>query len=161
MVERASKQRKREPIFMLDLAVPRDIEPEVARMQDVFLYTVDDLSSVVAEGRELRRGAVEQAEAIIETRVENFMRWVQERRLVPTIREIQDKGQHMAQFELDHARRLLARGEPADKVLEQLAHRLSNKFMHGPLAALHHADPQQRDMLLKLLPQLFNTRQSD
>jgi glutamyl-tRNA reductase len=161
MVERACKQRRREPMFMVDLAVPRDIEPEVGRMDDVFLYTVDDLSGIVAEGRELRRGAVEQAEAIIENRVEHFMRWVQERQIVPTIRELQDKGQHMAQFELDHARRLLARGTNPEKVLEQLAQRLTNKFMHGPLSALHNAEPKDREQLLKLLPQLFSTRQSD
>jgi glutamyl-tRNA reductase len=161
MVKTACKQRRHEPIFMVDLAVPRDIEPEVSKLDDVFLYTVDDLSGIVQEGRESRRGAVEQAEAIIETSVESFMRWVQERRLVPTIRELQEKGQALAHFELEHARRMLAKGESADAVLEQLAHRLTNKFMHGPLSALHQSSPENRDTLLKLLPQLFSTRQSN
>lgn len=161
MVERACRQRRREPVFMVDLAVPRDIEPEVAQMDDVFLYTVDDLSSIVAEGRELRRGAVEQAEAIIENRVEHFMRWVQERQIVPTIRDLQEKGQHMAQFELEHARRQLARGVDPEKALEQMAFRLTNKFLHGPLTALHQASPDDRERLLKWLPLLFSNRQSD
>ncbi len=158
MVESACKQRKREPMFMVDLAVPRDIEPEVARLDDVFLYSVDDLSAVVQEGREHRQAAVAQAEAIIENRVQGFMHWLDERSVVPVIKQLHEKGQHIGQMELEHAKKRLAKGENAEQVMEQLAHRMTQKFLHGPLQALHHASPAERDMLLKLLPQLFSPR---
>jgi glutamyl-tRNA reductase len=158
MVESACKLRKHEPIFMVDLAVPRDIEPEVSRLDDVFLYAVDDLSSIVQEGREHRAAAVEQAEAIIENRVEGFMHWLAERALVPTIRELQEKSQHIAHTELEHAKKLIARGDSPEAVMEMLTHRLTQKFLHGPLHALHQASPEERALLQRLLPQLFNTR---
>ncbi len=161
MVERACKQRKHEPIFMLDLAIPRDIEAEVAKLDDIFLYTVDDLSGIVQEGRAQRHNAVAQAEAIIECRVEHFMRWVEEHHLIPAIRELHNRGHRLAQFEIDHAKKLLAKGENPDHVLEQMALRLSNKFMHGPITALHHANHEQQKIWLQILPHLFHTRQSD
>jgi glutamyl-tRNA reductase len=161
MVERACKKRKHEPIFMLDLAVPRDIEAEVAKLDDVFLYTVDDLSGIVQEGQAQRRSAIAQAEAIIENRVEHFMRWIEERHLVPAIRELHNRGHGLAQFEIEHAKKLLAKGDDPEQIIEQLALRLSNKFMHGPVAALHHANPEQQKLWLQILPHLFHTRQSD
>lgn len=161
MVEAACKKRKHEPIFMLDLAVPRDIEAQVSKLDDVFLYSVDDLSQIVQEGREQRAAAVEQAEAIIESQVQGFMRWMSERSLVPTIQEIHQKADDIAQLELDHARKQLAKGTPADDVLQLMAHRMSAKFMHGPMQALHHASPAEREALLKWLPQLFNIKNTD
>ena len=158
MVESASRQRKREPIFMVDLAVPRDIEPEVARLDDVFLYSVDDLSSIVQEGRENRQAAVEQAEAIIENRVQGFMHWLGERSVVPVIRELHERGQHIGFSELEHAKRRLAKGDAVEQVLEQLTHRMTQKFLHGPMQALHSASAAEREVLLKLLPSLFNPR---
>ncbi len=95
-VERAVKRRKHRPMMMVDLAVPRDVEPEVARLNDVFLYTVDDLGAVVREGNALRQAAVAQAEAIIESRVQNFMHWLETRSVVPVIREIQSTAKPCA-----------------------------------------------------------------
>ncbi|WP_370263958.1 glutamyl-tRNA reductase [Limnobacter sp.] len=156
MVEAATKKRKHEPMFMLDLAVPRDIEAQVAKLDDVFLYTVDDLSQIVQEGREQRAAAVQQAEAIIEVQVQGFMRWVNERAMVPTIQHIHQKADDIAQLELEHARRQLAKGMSPDDVVQLMAHRMSAKFMHGPMQALHQATPAERDTLLKWLPKLFN-----
>ena len=113
------------------------------------------------EGREQRAAAVEQAEAIIESQVQGFMRWMSERSLVPTIQEIHQKADDIAQLELDHARKQLAKGTPADDVLQLMAHRMSAKFMHGPMQALHHASPAEREALLKWLPQLFNIKNTD
>ena len=161
MVENACKIRKHEPIFMLDLAVPRDIETQVSRLEDVFLYTVDDLRHIVMEGREQRAAAVEQAETIIENQVQGFMRWMGERSLVPTIQQIHQKADDIAALELEHARKLLAKGTPADEVIQLMAHRLSAKYMHGPIQALHQAPASERQALLKWLPALFNIKTND
>ncbi|TWI62953.1 glutamyl-tRNA reductase [Pseudoduganella lurida] len=158
MVERAVKARRHKPMFMVDLAVPRDIEPEVARLNDVFLYTVDDLGKVVQAGLENRQAAVAQAEAIIETRVQSFMHWVDDRAVVPVIQNLHENGEAIRQAELDRARKLLARGEDIDAVLEALSKGLTAKFMHGPQQALHRAQGDERAQLAELLPQLFRGR---
>ena len=158
MVERAIKARRHKPMFMVDLAVPRDIEPEVARLNDVFLYTVDDLADVVQTGLENRQAAVAQAEAIIETRVQSFMHWVDARAVVPVIQGLQENGEAIRLAELERARKLLARGEDIDVVLEALSKGLTAKFMHGPQQALHRAQGEDRAQLAELLPQLFRGR---
>jgi glutamyl-tRNA reductase len=158
MVERAIKTRRHKPMFMVDLAVPRDIESEVERLDDVFLYTVDDLGAAVQTGMENRQAAVTQAEAIIETRVQSFMHWVDGRTVVPLIQDLHESGEMMRQIELDRARRLLAKGEDIDVVLETLSRGLTAKFLHGSQQALHSADADERARLAQLLPQLFRTR---
>jgi glutamyl-tRNA reductase len=158
MVERAIKARKHKPIFMLDLAVPRDIEAEVARLNDVFLYTVDDLAAVVQTGTENRQAAVAQAEAIIETRVRAFMHWVDTRSVVPLIQDLHEAGEAMRMAELERAKKLLAKGESIDDVLDALSKGITAKFLHGPQQALNHAQGDERARLATLLPQLFRTR---
>ncbi|GGX84119.1 glutamyl-tRNA reductase [Massilia dura] len=158
MVERAIKARRHKPMFMVDLAVPRDIEPEVGRLNDVFLYTVDDLGKVVQAGIENRQAAVAQAEAIIETRVQSFMHWVDDRAVVPVIQGLQENGEAIRLAELERARKLLAKGEDIDAVLEALSKGLTAKFMHGPQQALHRAQGSERAQLAELLPQLFRGR---
>ncbi len=158
MVERAIKARRHKPIFMVDLAVPRDIETEVGRLNDVFLYTVDDLGAVVQTGVENRQAAVAQAEAIIETRLQSFMHWIDTRAVVPLIQDLQESGEHMRLIELERARKLLAKGENIEVVLEALSKGLTAKFLHGPQQALHHAQGNERAQLAALLPQLFRTK---
>ena len=158
MVERAIKARRHKPMFMVDLAVPRDIEPEVGRLNDVFLYTVDDLGKVVQTGMENRQAAVAQAEAIIETRVQSFMHWIDDRAVVPVIQGLQENGETIRLLELERARKLLAKGESVDAVLEALSKGLTAKFMHGPQQALHRAQGDERAQLAELLPQLFRGR---
>ncbi|MHA6910690.1 glutamyl-tRNA reductase [Ralstonia pseudosolanacearum] len=154
-VERAIKQRRHRPMFMVDLAVPRDIEPEVARLSDVFLYTVDDLGAIVREGNALRQAAVAQAEAIIETRVQNFMHWLDARSVVPIIRDLHAHAEALRQGELERAQRMLARGDDPALVLEALSQALTKKFLHGPTHALNHAQGEGREQLIDLLPGLF------
>jgi len=158
MVERAIKARRRKPIFMVDLAVPRDIESEVGRLNDVFLYTVDDLGAAVQVGMENRQLAVAQAEAIIETRVQAYMHWLSGRSMVPLIQDLQESGEQMRRAELERAKKLLAKGEDIDAVLEALSKGLTAKFLHGPQQALHSADADERARLAQLLPQLFRTK---
>ena len=158
MVERAIKARRHKPMFMVDLAVPRDIEPEVGRLNDAFLYTVDDLGKVVQTGMENRQAAVAQAEAIIETRVQSFMHWIDDRAVVPVIQSLQENGEALRQLELERARKMLAKGEDIDAVLEALSKGLTAKFMHGPQQALHRAQGEERAHLAELLPQLFRGR---
>jgi glutamyl-tRNA reductase len=158
MVERAIKTRRHKPMFMVDLAVPRDIESEVGRLNDAFLYTVDDLGAAVQTGLENRQAAVAQAEAIIETRVQSFMHWIDSRAVVPVIQDLHETSEAMRMVELERARKLIARGEDIDVVLDALSKGLTAKFLHGPQQALHNAQGDERARLAALLPQLFRTK---
>jgi glutamyl-tRNA reductase len=158
LVERAVKARRHRPMFMVDLAVPRDIEPEAGRLDDVYLYTVDDLAQVVQTGLESRQAAVAQAEAIIETRVQSFMHWIGDRAVVPVIRDLHETSEALRLAELERARRMLAKGEDVDAVLDALSRGLTAKFLHGPQQALHRAQGDERARLAALLPQLFRGR---
>ncbi|OWT59166.1 glutamyl-tRNA reductase [Candidimonas nitroreducens] len=160
MVERATRLRRHRPMVMVDLAVPRDIETEVGRLGDVYLYTVDDLGRMVQSGTDARRAAVVQAEAIIETRVQNFMHWLHNREIVPAIVDLHQAADQVRLAELERARRMLARGESAEQVLEQLAHGLTQKYLHGPLATLNQSQGAEREQLLALLPRLLPNAQN-
>src|SRR5690625_3383156 len=155
MVEKATRTRRHRPIVMVDLAVPRDIETEVGRLADVYLYSVGDLGRMVQTGTDARQAAVVQAEAIIETRVQHFMRWLESRANVPVILEYQQAAEQVRQHEMDRARRALARGDEPEAALEQLAYSLTQKYMHGPLSALNRSEDAERQQLLALLPRLF------
>lgn len=159
MVERAIKTRKHRPMFMVDLAVPRDIEPEVAQLNDVFLYAVDDLAEVVQQGMDSRQAAATQAESIIETRVHHFMAWVHARDTVPTIRALRDHAERQRRQELERALKQLARGDDPEKVMDYLSHALTNKLMHGPTHALSNADQDERESLEIWLRRLYHLRQ--
>jgi len=156
MVERAVKQRKHRPMFMVDLAVPRDIESEVGELDDVFLYTVDDLGEVVRQGHDSRQAAVAQAEAIISARVYEFMHWMDTRKTVPVIRSLRDHGERLRRHELDKAHRALARGDDPRQVLEALSRGLLNKLLHDPSHALNSAGESEREQLARLVSRLYN-----
>jgi glutamyl-tRNA reductase len=136
LVERAVRARRHRPIFMVDLAVPRDIEQEVAELDDVFLYTIDDLGTIVSENLDARRSAVEQAEAIIDTQVGQFMHWMKVRETVPLIRQLREHAEETRRQELDRALKALARGEDPAAVLESLSQVLTSKLLHAPTQAL-------------------------
>jgi len=159
MVERATRMRRHKPIVMVDLAVPRDIETEVARLDDVYLYCVDDLGRLVQSASDARQAAVVQAEAIIETRVQHFMRWLGSREVVPVIRDLHEAAGAMRNVELERARKALARGDSPEEVLEQLAQGLTQKYLHGPLAALNQSEGEARSELLSWLPRLYPLRE--
>ena len=143
-VERALKRRRHRPMFMVDLAVPRDIEPEVKALQDVYLYTVDDLAGVVQTGQASRLAAVAQAEAIIDAGVLSFMHWVEQRGTVPLIQQLNAQADEWRMAEIQRARKLLAKGEDVDAVLEALSRGLTQKMLHGAMAELRAGDAEAR-----------------
>ncbi|MBC8007688.1 MAG: glutamyl-tRNA reductase [Prolixibacteraceae bacterium] len=161
MIERAIKVRRHRPILMIDLAVPRDVEAEVAELDDVFLYSVDDLGKIVQEGLDTRHAAVAQAEAIISTNVHAFMHWLENRELVPTIRALRDQAERMRRHELERAARMLAKGDDPARVLDQLSHSLTNKLMHAPTQALNRVQAEERDALVAALTRLYEINQPE
>ncbi len=154
-VERALKKRKHRPMFMVDLAVPRDIEPEVKSLEDVYLYTVDDLASVVQTGQAHRQAAVAQAEVIIDAGVQSFMHWMVQRGTVPLIRELQAQAEAWREAELQRAHKLLAKGESPEKVLEALSRGLMQKMLHGAMAELKAADTEHAEQTAQAVQRLF------
>ncbi len=159
-VERALKARRRRPMFMVDLAVPRDIEPEVAKLADVYLYTVDDLSSLVQTAGEKRQAAVQEAEAIIDVGVLSFAHWLDQRATVPLIQALNKQADSWRQAELARARKLLARGDNPQDVLDAMARSLTQKMLHGAYAELNAADEEHRAQVSDSISRLFLRRTS-
>ena len=155
LVERALRARKHRPMLIVDLAVPRDVETEVADLDDVFLYTVDDLGRIAREGLDQRESAVVQAEAIIETQVSDFMHWLDNRELVPMIRSLRDEGERARRHAVERALKHLSRGEDPRQVLDFLSHSLTNKLLHPPTHALSHASTEDREELAQWLARLY------
>ncbi len=154
-VERALKLRRHRPMFMVDLAVPRDIEPEVGQLGDVYLYTVDDLSALVQTAGAKRQAAVAQAEAIIDAGVLSFSHWLEQRGSVPLIQALHRQADDWAATEMARARKMLTRGEPIEAVLEALSRGITHKMLHGTLAELHGSDGQEREQLAETVQRLF------
>ncbi len=140
MMERALKQRQHMPVFLLDLAVPRDIEAEVESLGDAYLYTVDDMMNIVASGQEARRQAAAEAERMVDCKVGEFMAWQRSRQRVPMIRALRDNGDQARRQVLETAMKQLAKGTPPEQVLERLSVQLTNKLLHPPTHALARAD---------------------
>jgi glutamyl-tRNA reductase len=162
-VERALKRRKHRPMFMVDLAVPRDIEPEVKALEDVYLYTVDDLAGVVQTAQASRQAAVAQAEVIIDAGVLSFMHWMDQRSAggsVPVIRQLQSQAEEWRAAELARAHKALARGDDVQAVLEALSRGLTQKMLHGAMAELNSAEPAARAQSTEVIARLFLRSQS-
>jgi glutamyl-tRNA reductase len=154
-VESALKKRSHRPMFMVDLAVPRDIEPQVKNLSDVYLYTVDDLSQVVSQGQTQRRSAMVQAEVIIDEGVQKFMAWLDVRSHLPLIQQLNQKAEAWREIELVRARKMLERGEDIEKVLQAMSASLTRKMLNGPLRELNHPTALQRDKARDAVQQLF------
>ena len=141
--------------FMLDLAVPRDIEAEVAQLPTIALFTVDDMAERVAHGKEARAAAAAQAEAMVQAKVNEFVAWQQSRQRVPLICALRDEGERARQQVLNHAMRQLAKGTPPEEVLERLSVQLTNKLLHSPTRALNKADSHDGHVV-KALAQVYH-----
>ncbi|MEY4211708.1 MAG: hypothetical protein RLZ92_2089 [Pseudomonadota bacterium] len=157
-VESAIKKRKHKPMFMVDLAVPRDIEPEVEQLRDVYLYTVDDLQHTVNQNMDSRRRAAEQAEEIIDTKVEHFLAWLRSQGAQETIRDYRLQAELTRDDALQKALSQLNSGTPADEVLQRLAHTLTNKLIHTPCAQLREAGANERHDLIAASREIFKLR---
>jgi glutamyl-tRNA reductase len=157
-VQSALKTRKHRPIFMLDLAVPRDIEASVAELSDVYLYTVDDLEQVIEENRASRREAAEQAQAIIDLQVEHFMAWWRAQGRQDALKAMRRRAEEAREQMLARAHEQLAAGRPATEVVELLAAQLTNKLLHGPSAALRQAALDGDLDLLRAASRLYDDR---
>jgi glutamyl-tRNA reductase len=154
-VRDALRKRKHRPVFMVDIAVPGDIDPAVGRLDDVYLYTVDDLQQVIEENLKSRQEAAEQAEDIIEVQAEHFMDWIQSLEAVPAIRAYRDHAQNIGASELERARRQLASGADPQRVMENLTHNLISKLAHAPSVNLRAAVAEGRTGLLETVRTLF------
>lgn len=140
MVEHAMQQRNHRPVFMLDLAVPRDIETQVAEIAGVCLFTVDDISAVVESGKELRKEAAAAAEHMVGQKVADFISWQQSRQRVPLICALRSEGERARRQVLNNAMKQLARGANPEEVLERLSVQLTNKLLHAPTRLLNKGD---------------------
>jgi len=159
-VESALKARRRKPMFMVDLAVPRDIEAEVGQLRDVYLYTVDDLRNTVEEGLKSRQEAARQAEEIIDTEVDHFLSWLRSQGVTQTIREFRSQAEALRDEVLDAALRALKRGRPAEEVIGQLASTLTNKLIHLPSTQIRQAGIDERHDLVAAARELFQLKSS-
>lgn len=155
-VEAAIRARRRRPMFLLDLAVPRDMEPEVALIEDVFLYTIDDLDQVISENRQARRIAADEAETLIALQVDQFMRWWRGNQRQDTLKLLRSRGETTRDALLHKAREQLAHGRDPTEILDALAYGLTNKLLHAPTAALRQAALDGDAALLEAAARIFD-----
>jgi len=155
-VAAALRSRRNRPMLLLDLAVPRDIDPKVAELADVYLYSVDDLEQVIDENRRSRREAADQAEAIIELQVEHYVAWWRGSDAHELLRQLRSQAGRQSEQALEQARRQLAAGKPAEQVIEQLAHQLTNRLMHQPSSRLREAARDGDRTLIQAAERLFS-----
>lgn len=156
-VRAALEARRRRPMFMLDLAVPRDIDPRVGQLEDVYLYTIDDLRQVIDENVKARQDEAEVARRIIDEDVARFMSGLRILDAVPMIRELRSQAETARDQTLDHARRMLGAGHEPEQVLEYLAGTLTNRLLHAPSASLREAAERGDDALAAAAARLFRT----
>jgi glutamyl-tRNA reductase len=152
--ESALKQRKHRPIFMVDLAVPRDIESEVGELQDIYLYTIDDLKTVVDENLRGRELAAEAALEIINLEVTMFDRWLKTHQSADHIRQLRDGAELIKQQAIEKALAQLKQNVDAEQALQRLANEITNKLMHKPTIEMRKAlqnEDEERIQLLKSL----------
>ena len=150
--ESALKKRRNKPMLVVDLAIPRDVETEVGDLNNIYLYTVDDLQQVVTENLESRRNAAVEAEKIVGQQTQQFMHWLDNLQSIPTLRQLRNRTTAITEAELVNAQKRLAAGDDPSQVLQQFAHALSQKFMHHPTESLRQSHD---DALLAATRALF------
>ncbi len=155
-VEVAIKQRRRRPIFMVDIAVPRDIEPEVGSLPDVYLYSIDDLTQIIETNIAQRRSAAENAENYVHEGARLYVRETRIQQDRELLRAFRDQAKHVQAAELERARKDLARGTDPDRVLERLSNSLTNKLIHAPTMAIREASADGRTDILDFMRRLYD-----
>lgn len=154
-VKAALKQRRRKPMFMLDLAVPRDIDPEVAELEDVYLYAIDDLQDVIEDNMRNRKEAAHYAEAMLELRADEYMRWLASRDAAGMIATLHARSAKEQQAVVAKARRMLAQGQDPETILAYAASNLAKRLLHNPSVALREAGDDERQALIDAAMRLF------
>lgn len=154
--QQAVLERRHRPILMVDIAVPRDIDPRVSELEDIYLYSVDDMQGIIQENMKSREAAATEAEDIISDHVHQFMGWIRTRDAVPTIRGIRDWAESIKHEALLKAQRQIAQGKDANEVINQLAHTLTNKMVHNPTSRLREAGFQQEQDIIESARILFD-----
>ncbi|WP_329604952.1 glutamyl-tRNA reductase [Spartinivicinus ruber] len=158
-VERALKLRKHRPIFMVDIAVPRDIEPQVGSLADVYLYTVDDLREVIEENLKNRQTAAVEAENLVLNGSAAFMSRMRELTAVEVLKQFRTKAELLSQEELAKARKKLANGADPEQVLARFAKAVTNKLLHGPSVQIKQAGAAGQLERVEWAKQLFELDQ--
>lgn len=155
-VESAIKVRKHKPMFMVDIAVPRDIEVEVGEMDDIYLYSVDDLKDIVQENMQSRQMAAKQAEKIIDTQAQEFMGWLNSLDAVSTIRALRNQAEQIQEEVIQNGLSKLRNGADPEAILQETARNLTNKLMHSPSSQLRNSSAENRKDLLRAVEELYN-----
>ncbi|MDE1463047.1 glutamyl-tRNA reductase [Spartinivicinus poritis] len=158
-VERALKLRKHRPIFMVDIAVPRDIEPQVATLADIYLYTVDDLREVIEENLKSRQTAAVEAENLVLNGSAAFMNRMRELTAVEVLKQFRTKIELLSEDELAKARKKLANGADPEQVLARFAKAITNKLLHGPSVQIKQAGAAGQLDRIEWVKQLFEIDQ--
>ncbi|MCX7071398.1 MAG: glutamyl-tRNA reductase [Gammaproteobacteria bacterium] len=154
-VAKAIGRRRRKPVLMIDLAIPRDLDPAIAGLEDVYLYTLDDLKAVIAGNMKQRENAARQAEALVEDQATHFEKWLESRDAGVTIRRLREQARLSRDEVLDKAARKLASGESPEAVMAFVADTLTNKLLHAPSKALRSADAVEQSQLMDAAEKLF------
>ncbi len=155
-VAKALSRRRRKPVLMIDLAVPRDLDPSISTLEDVYLYTLDDLKAVIAGNMKVRENAAKQAEALVEDHATQFERWLESRDAGVTIRRLRDQARISRDDVLEKAARKLANGENPAAVMAFVADTLTNKLLHAPSKALRSGDAVEQSQLMDAAEKLFD-----
>jgi glutamyl-tRNA reductase len=155
MTEQALRARKRKPMFMVDIAVPRDIDADVAELEDIYLFTVDDLQSVVNENLEGRRQAAREAGELIDAEVERFVHLLRTRDAAPLIRRLREDAERTKLHTLEQARQMIAHGKGSDEVLGFLANTLTNRLIHAPSQRLRDAAETGDGEVIEAIAQIY------
>jgi glutamyl-tRNA reductase len=159
MIERAIKIRKHKPMVLVDLAIPRDIESEISKLNDIFLYTLDELAQITQEGIDNRADAVKDAQIIIEKKVNNFYQKSNEKKASPTIISLRNQFEKSRLKEIDKAKKQLKNGKSIDEILESLSNNLSNKFLHHPTKALNESAANETKEISELLKKIYSLKE--
>ena len=149
LLERSLKRRKHKPILVIDLAIPRDVEPEATNLPDIYLYSVDDLKQVIEENMQSRISAAEEAEIIIDDEVTKFYQWLRGQDVTEVIRNYRDRAEQHKKEALEKATRMLNQGKSTEEVLQFLSNTLVNKLLHNPTEALKSAGAENHQELLE------------
>jgi len=160
-VEAAIKARKHTPIFMVDIAVPRDIEEQVGELEDIFLYTVDDLKEIIDEGLKSRQDAALKAEEIIDVEVSHFMNWLRSLNSISTMCLYREKSELIRDEVLSNAKKQLSNGKPVEDVLNNVVRQLTNKLIHKPCIQIKQAGMDGRTELVDAAIELFDLNTDD